>query len=65
MVGQTWSNLVKRVKNLYYLVRVVTQNLREPTIGEITYMKAQEAIMGNSTSHVEEANFVNNKGYIF
>ena len=27
-------------------------------------MKAQEAIMGNSTSHIKEANFVKNK-YVF
>ena len=27
MVGQTWSNLVKRVNNLYYLVRVVTSRV--------------------------------------
>ena len=27
MVGQTWSNLVKRVKNLYYLVRIVTNEM--------------------------------------
>ena len=38
---------------------------REPTTREIAYMKTQEAIMGNSTSHVEEANFVNNRGYVF
>ena len=34
-------------------------------MGEIAYMKAQEAIQGNSKSHVEEANFVNNRGYVF
>ena len=34
-------------------------------MGEIAYMKAQEAILRNSISHVEEANFVNNRGYVF
>ena len=38
---------------------------REPTMGKIAYMQAQGAVMENSTSHVEEANFVNNRGYVF
>ena len=34
-------------------------------MGEIAYMKAQEAIMANSKSQVEEENFVNDRGYVF
>ena len=37
----------------------------EPTLGEIAYMKTQEAMMANSTSQVKEANFLNNRGYVF
>ena len=46
------------------MTKLNQQTSREPTIGDIAYMKAQEAIMGNSTSHVKEANFVKNK-YVF
>ena len=38
---------------------------REPTLGEIEYMKTQEDMMENSTSQAEEVNFVNNRGYVF
>ena len=47
------------------MTKLNQQTLRESTMGEIAYMKAQEVIMANSISHVEEVNFVNNKGYIF
>ena len=57
------SSLEAKIEAL--MTKLNKQTPREPTMGEITYMKAQEAIMGNSTSHVEEANFVNNRGYIF
>ena len=35
------------------MTKLNQQNPREPTMGEIVYMKAQEAIMENSTSQVE------------
>ena len=38
---------------------------REPTLGEIAYMKAQEAMLANATSQVEKANYLNNRGYVF
>ena len=38
---------------------------REPTLGEIAYMKTQEANLANATSQVEEANYLNNRGYVF
>ena len=47
------------------MTKLNQQTPREPTLEEITYMKTQESMMANSTSHVEEAIFVNNRGYVF
>ena len=57
------SSLVAKFEAL--MTKLNQQTLREPTMGEIAYMKAQEIIMENSTSQVEEANFVNNGAYVF
>ena len=35
------------------------------TLREIAYMKTTKPIMTNSTSQGEEANFLNNRGYVF
>ena len=38
---------------------------KEPTLGEIAYMKTQEAMLAKATSQVEEANYLNNRDYVF
>ena len=38
---------------------------RGPTLGEIASMKTQKAMLANSTSQVQEANYLNNRGYVF
>ena len=47
------------------MTKLNQQTHGEPSMGEIAYMKAQEAIRENSTSQLEEANFVNNTAYVF
>ena len=38
---------------------------REPRLGEIAYMKTQEAMLANATSQVEKVNYLNIRGYVF
>ena len=47
------------------MIKLNQQTLREPILGEIVYMKTQKAMMENSTSQGEKANFLNNRGYVF
>ena len=47
------------------MAKLNQQTPREPTLGEIAYMKTQEAMLANATSQVEEANYLNNRGYVF
>ena len=44
------------------MTKLNQQNPRELTLGEIAYMKTQEAMLANATSQVEEANYLNNRG---
>ena len=45
------------------MTKLNQQNLKEPTLGEIAYMQTQGAMMTNPSFQVEEANYVNNRGY--
>ena len=38
---------------------------KEPTIGEIAYMQAEDALMANPLLQIEDANYVNNRSYTF
>ena len=45
------------------MTKLNQQTPKEPTLGEIAYMKAQGTMMTNPSFQVEEANYVNNRGY--
>ena len=47
------------------MTKLNQQTHREPTFGEIAYVKTQESMLENATSQVEEVNYLNNRGYIF
>ena len=47
------------------MVKLNQQAPKEPTIGEIAYMQAQGALMANPLLQIEDANYVNNRSYIF
>ena len=45
------------------MARLNQQAPKEPTIGEITYMQAQGALMANPPLQIEDENYVNNRSY--
>ena len=45
--------------------RLNQQALKELTLGEIAYMQTQNALMANTLLQIEDANYVNNRSYIF
>ena len=47
------------------MTKLNQQTPREPTSRELASTKIQEAMLANSTSQVEEANYLNNRGYVF
>ena len=47
------------------MIKLNQQSPRELTMGEIAYMQAQGTMMVNPTFQVGDANFVNNRGYVF
>ena len=47
------------------ITKLNQQTPKDPTPGEIAYMQAQRAMMANPPYHVEEANYVSNRGYTF
>ena len=47
------------------IARLNQQAPKVSTIGEIAYMQAQGALMANPPLQIEDANYVNNKSYIF
>ena len=47
------------------MTKLNQQTPREPTSRKLASTKIQEAMLENSTSQVEEANYLNNRGYVF
>ena len=47
------------------MTRLNQQAPKEPTLGEIAYMQTQNALMVNTPLQIEDANYVNNRSYIF
>ena len=47
------------------MTKLYKQIATEPTLVEIASMNTQEAMLANSTSQVEEADYSNNRAYIF
>ena len=41
------------------------QTKKAPTMGEMTYMQDQGSMFVDQAFQVEDANFVNNRGYVF
>ena len=47
------------------MTRLNQQSVREPTLGEVAYMKNQNALGANTPLQIEEANYVNSRSYTF
>ena len=47
------------------MTKLNQQTPKEPTSGEIAFMKAQGVVMTNPSFQVEEVNYVNNRVYAF